>query len=275
MIGEQPAIEVRGVTVQRGSRKILRDINWIVPAGACAAILGPNGSGKSTLARVMMGQMWPTSGEISVLGQKFGETDLNALRESIRLVQPSGVVEFDPDETTLNIVLTGFFGTVGLYHDVTLAMRRTALRLVQQVGLRKESHQPYRTLSNGERMRCLIARALVVEPRLLILDEPTAGLDLLAREQILATLQQVAEHARPPTVLMITHHVEELLPETSNVLVLKDGRVAEAGRPRDVITSEVLSRVYDFQVRVTRRAGRFWVQVHPSAWKELAKVRRR
>src|SRR5206468_4210517 len=117
------------------------------------------------------------------------------------------------DETTLNVVLTGFFGTVGLYDPVTPAMRRSALRLIRQVGLTKESQQPYRTLSSGERMRCLIARALVVKPRLLILDEPTAGLDLLARERVLATVQQLVNGDRqPPTVLMITHHVEELLP---------------------------------------------------------------
>jgi iron complex transport system ATP-binding protein len=277
MEDEQPAaaIDVRRVTVQRGTRKILRDITWHVPAGACAAILGPNGSGKSPLARVIMGQMWPTRGQVTVLGQRFGETDLNELRESIRLVQSNSVVELDPEETTANVVLTGYFGTVGLYDEVTPVMRRVADRLIRQVGLTKEAKQPYRTLSGGERMRCLIARALVMEPRLLILDEPTAGLDLLAREQVLATLQQVVKRPRPPAVLMITHHVEELLPETAHVLVLKDGRVAAAGRPREVISSKVLSSVYRFPVAVARKGGRFWAQVHPSAWRDVAVVGKR
>ncbi|HSV15543.1 MAG TPA: ATP-binding cassette domain-containing protein [Tepidisphaeraceae bacterium] len=260
------------MTVTRGGRKILRDITWRVPAGACAAILGPNGSGKSTLARVIMGQMWPAAGEVAVLGERFGDTDLNALRASIRLVQSNGVVEFDADETTLNVVLTGFFGTVGLYDPVTPAMRRSAIRLIRQVGLTKEAQQPYCTLSSGERMRCLIARALVVKPRLLILDEPTAGLDLLARERVLATVQRLVDSDRqPPTVLMITHHVEELLPATASVLILKDGRAAAAGKPRAVLTSAVLSKVYQFPVEVKRRAGRFWVQVHPSAWGGLVR----
>jgi iron complex transport system ATP-binding protein len=273
---QPPAIDVRNVTVQRGDRNILRDISWTVPTGSCAAILGPNGSGKSTLARVIMGQMWPTAGKVAVLGQQFGETDLNHLRESIRLVQSSGVVEFDPEETTLNVALTGFFGTVGLYHAVTPAMRRTASRLLRQVGLSREANQPYRTLSSGERMRCLIARALVVEPELLILDEPTAGLDLLARERVLATVQELTRAPNPnsPTVLMITHHVEELLPKTANVLVLKDGRAAAMGEPNEVLTSAVLSKVYEFPVRVIRRGGRYWVQVHPSSWKMLTKSRR-
>lgn len=269
MSDEQPAIDIRRVTVQRGVRRILRNISWRVPAGASAAILGPNGSGKSTLARLIMGQIWPSRGNVSVLGQKFGETDLNELRELIRLVQPSGAVEFDPDETSLSIVLTGCFGTVGLYDKVKPAMRHSASRLLRQVGLSRQAKQPYRTLSSGERMRCLIARALVMEPRLLILDEPTAGLDLLAREQVLATLQRVVRRSKPPTVLLITHHVEELLPETTHVLVLADGRAAAAGRPRDVITSAVLSKVYRFPVHVSRRGGRFWTQVHPSAWKSV------
>jgi iron complex transport system ATP-binding protein len=274
-VQQPPAIDLRNVTVQRGDRRILRDIIWTVPAGACAAILGPNGSGKSTLARVIMGQMWPTAGQVTVLGQRFGETDLNHLRESIRLVQSSGVVEFDPEETTQNVALTGFFGTVGLYDSVAPAMRRTASRLLRQVGLSREANQPYHTLSSGERMRCLIARALVVEPKLLILDEPTAGLDLLARERVLATVQElIGRDANSLSVLMITHHVEELLPKTGNVLVLKDGRAAAVGKPGEVLTSAVLSKVYEFPVRVTRRGGRHWVQVHPSAWKMLATRRR-
>jgi len=271
MPSEQPAIEIRGVTVKRANRAILRNINWTVPAGACAAILGPNGSGKSTLARVIMGQMWPSCGEVTVLGEKFGQTDLNQLRESIRLVQSIGAVEFDPDETTLGVVLTGFFGTVGLYHAVTPAMQRIANRLLGQVGLKKEANQPYRTLSTGERMRCLIARALVVQPRLLILDEPTAALDLLAREQVLATVQQlIHRNHHPPTVLMITHHVEELLPATTHVLLLKAGKSFACGKPKEVLRSEVLSAVYDFPVQVLRRGGRYWVHVHLQAWKELS-----
>jgi iron complex transport system ATP-binding protein len=270
MTGNQLAIELRKVSVKRGGRAILKNISWSISAGSYAAILGPNGSGKSTLARVIMGQMWPSGGDVSVLGEKFGETDLNHLRESIRLVQSSAVVEFDPEETTLNIVLTGFFGTVGLYDPITPAMRRRALLLLNRIGLKKEKLQPYRTLSSGERMRCLIARALVVEPRLLILDEPTAGLDLLAREQVLVTVQQLVRRSKPPpAVLMITHRVEDLLPETSQVLLLEDGKVVANGPPGRVLRPDILSKVYRCPVRVSRRGGRFWLQVHPSAWKGI------
>ena len=266
----QWAIELDDVSVRRSGRAILDHITWRVPAGACCAILGPNGSGKSTLARVIMGQMWPSHGEVAVLGRRFGETDLNELREDIRIVQSSGPVELDGDQTALDVVLTGFFGTVGLYQPVDEAMRAAAVRLLRQVGLKASAEQPFRTLSNGERMRCLIARALVRSPKLLMLDEVTAGLDLLAREQVLATVHQLmAETANPPTLLMITHHVEELLPETSAVLVLKEGRAAAVGRPGEVLRSEVLSDVYEFPVTVEQRDGRFWLSVQSMAWKEL------
>jgi iron complex transport system ATP-binding protein len=265
-----PAVLLRGVGVTRGERTILNQIDWAVPSGACAAILGPNGSGKSTLVRVIMGQIWPTRGEVTVLGQPFGQTDLNELRESIRLVQATGAVEFDVDETAINVVLTGFFGTIGLFKEVTTAMRRRAMLLIRQVGLTKEAMQPFRTLSSGERMRCLIARALVVKPKLLILDEPTAGLDLLAREQVLATVHHLlAASKSPPTLILITHHVEELLPETSVVLILKGGKAAASGSASKVITSKQLSEVYDCPVKVTRREGRFWWHVRSSAWKQV------
>ena len=258
------------MSVCRGERTILSEISWTVPAGACAAILGPNGSGKSTLVRVIMGQMWPTRGEVSVLGKPFGQTDLNALRESIRLVQTNGPVEFDPDASTRIVVLTGFFGTVGLFRQTTPAQEKRAAMLIRQVGLQKEIDQPFRTLSSGERMRCLIARALVLQPKLLILDEPTAGLDVLAREQVLATIHQLINGSKsPPAMLMITHHVEELLPQTQQVLVLKDGKVAASGSPGKVLTSAVLSNVYNCPVTVSRRGGRFWLTVKSSAWKTV------
>jgi iron complex transport system ATP-binding protein len=266
---------LRDVSVVRGQRTILSGVSWAIPTGACAAILGPNGSGKSTLVRVIMGQMWPTIGNVCVLGEPFGETDLNELRQSIRLVQTASVVEFDSEESAVRVVLTGFFGTVGLFKETTDAMQRRARLLIKHVGLAAEADQPFKTLSSGERIRCLIARALVVQPRLLILDEPTAGLDLLAREQVLATIHQlVSEGRNRPTVLMITHHVEELMPETTEVLVLKDGQVAAAGAPAKVLTSKTLSAVYNCPVKVTKHGGRFWWRVQSSAWKKVARTYR-
>lgn len=209
-----------------------------------------------------------------MLGQTFGEVDLHALRRDLRLVQSASPVELDPDLTTLEVALSGFFGTLGLYDPVTQQMQEDAEALLDQVGLHAVAHHRYATLSSGERMRCLIARALVVRPRLLLLDEPTAGLDLLAREQVLATVQTMIEPAAAPlTVVLITHHLEELPPATSHILLLHDGRAAAQGAPRDVLRAQTLSPVYGCPMEVTETGGRYYAQVHPAAWAGLLRSR--
>jgi iron complex transport system ATP-binding protein len=267
-----PAIQLQQVGLRRGETWILRGIDWSVAQGACAAILGPNGSGKSTLARILACHYWPTEGESSILGAQFGDANLLDLRRSIRLVQPAGPYDMDPELSAHQVVLTGFFGTIGLYDQTDAAMEAEAARLLGQVGLDHVREHPYSTLSSGERVRNLIARALVREPRLLLLDEPTAGLDLLAREQVLATVQALFENGSTsarPTVVFITHHVEELPPATSQILLLDRGRAAASGAPEHVLQAQVLSGVYGCPVEVRRREGRYYVEVHPRAWREL------
>jgi len=265
-----PAIDLRNIHLHRGPTHILNDVSWTVPTGSCAAILGPNGSGKSMLTRVVACHLWPTAGTAVILGNRFGETNLLELRKSIRLVQAAGPFDVDPSLTTREAVLTGFFSTIGLYDAYTEEMNAEALRLLEQVGLAHVADHTYSTLSSGERVRSLIARALAIRPQLLLLDEPTSGLDLLAREQVLATVQSMFESDRtPPTVVMITHHVEELPPATANVLLLSEGRVAACGSPGEVIRSEVLSPVYRCPLEVRRNNGRFYVEVHPAAWGAL------
>jgi iron complex transport system ATP-binding protein len=271
MSDHSPAIELSGAGVRRGESWILRGVDWSVPAGACAAILGPNGSGKSTLARILA---WPTEGDASVLGSRMGEANLLDVRRDVRLVQPAGPYDADPELSARQVVLTGFFGTIGLYDPTTGAMHAEADRLLEQVGLSHVAGHAYATLSSGERVRSLIARSLAVRPGLLLLDEPTAGLDLLAREQVLATVQRMfepesARQVAPPTAVMITHHVEELPPATSHVLLLSGGRVAARGTPAEVLRADVLSRAYDFEVQVRQSNGRYYVEVHPRAWEQL------
>ena len=269
-----PAVQLVNVGFQRDGRWILDGVNWSVPAGACAAVLGPNGSGKSTLARVIAGHLWPTVGEVRVLGETFGQVDLHALRRGLRLVQSTSPVEMDPDLTAKDVVVTGFYGTVGLYDAPTPPMHDAAADVLDRVGLHHIAHHRFTTLSGGERMRCLIGRALVIQPRLLLLDEPTAGLDLLAREQVLATVQGLFEgNDDPPAVVLITHHLEELPPATSQVLLLGDGRAAAQGRPVDVLRADTLSAVYGCPMNVKHDAGRFYVQVHPGAWEGLLRRR--
>lgn len=271
-MSEQPAaIRLHKIGMKRGERWILRNVDWTVPAGSCCAILGPNGSGKSTLTRVLAAHLWPTAGEVTVLGGKFGETSLPELRQSIRLVQPAGPYDVDPALTAREVVETGFFGTLALYAHADDAMERDADALLAQVGLAHVASQKYATLSSGERVRSLIARALAARPKLLLLDEPTSGLDLLAREQVLATVQSLFDDRMrtPPTVVFITHHVEELPPATSHVLLLDNGVAAAAGAPADVLRADVMSGVYRCPLEVRYTDGRWSVHVHPGAWDGL------
>ncbi len=214
--------------------------------------------------------MWPSSGEVYVDGQHFGEVDLNALRRDVRLVQPAGPYDVDAELTTRQVVLTGLFGTIGLFDPTTDADSIRADQLLARVGLSKVCESRYATLSSGERVRALIARAMMLPPKLLLLDEPTSGLDLLAREQVLATVQaMLRDPVHAPTVVMITHHVEELPPATSHVLLLDQGTIAGSGAPSSVLKSELLSRVYRCPLEVRQEGQRFYIQVDPSAWNSL------
>lgn len=274
MQSNPPAIHLTQVGFRRDDRWILDQVNWSVPEGTCAAILGPNGCGKSTLTRIIAGHLWPTRGEVQVLGERFGSVDLHALRKDLRLVASNSPVELDPELTTLQVVLTGFYGTLGLYDLVTDSMQADAQAVLDRVGLHSVSSHRYNTLSNGERMRCLMARALVVRPRLLMLDEPTAGLDLLAREQVLATVQALFESGeKAPTTIFITHHLEELPPATRTVLLLDNGRVTAEGAPENVLIEQTLSRVYGCPLQIRREGGRFYSVVHPEAWQTLLRRR--
>ena len=258
-------VNMQHVGIKRGRRWILRHINWQLQCGEIHAVLGPNGGGKSTLARILSGQIWPTEGQM----QFSGGISAAEVRNHTRVVQPSAPLDFDPQVSTHDIVLTGFFGTLSLYDRPTAAMRRRTTSLIHAVGLERVTDSPYGLLSTGEKIRTQIARAMAVRPPLLILDEPTNGLDLLAREQVLATISRLTRRSRQTTILMITHHVEELPPETAQVMILSRGRVIAQGKPAEVLTSRRLSQAYGVKIETHFRHGRYYPSVHPHAWAKL------
>jgi iron complex transport system ATP-binding protein len=271
------AVRAESVCVRRGTTDILRDVNCVIPAGRCTAILGPNGCGKTTFTRTLTGQVFLTQGMVTVLDQVIGQTDIRALRRRVGIVNPttdaaamhvSGAV-VDGELAARAAVATGFFGTVGLYDAVSDGQWRRVDQVLGQVGLGHRRDLRFALLSTGEQRRALIARALVHEPELLILDEPTAGLDIRGREQVLATIELILTRPQAPTVLFITHHVEELSPRTAQVLLMREGRIVATGAPRAVITPESLSALFDCRVYVKRVHGRYWLEVLPEAWVEL------
>lgn len=271
------AIVFKNVSLIRNQTPILNDVSFSLPKGSCSAILGPNGSGKTTITRAIAGHMFPTSGKIVVLGNELGKTNVIELRKRIGIVNPTtdnsqshvtGSV-VDSDLTAIEAVCTGFFGTIGLYDKPTSDQQDHAADMLKHVGLGHRINHPLHLLSTGEKRRCLIARALAVKPDLLILDEPTAGMDIAGREQVIAVIQQLLLKPDAPTVLFITHHVEELPPTTQKIILIRDGKIVADGKPDDVITPESLSHVYGCKVFVRKVHGRFWLEVLPEAWLDL------
>lgn len=276
---ETLAVQVEGLTVVRSQTTILDGVSCQLERGKYTAVLGPNGCGKTTLSRVLLGQMFATSGTVRVLGETLGQTDIRRLRRRIGIVNPTtdagsyhatGAV-VDAGLSTSEAVVTGFFGTVGLYDRYTEAQLARARDLLSMVGLSHRLTHRFGLLSTGEQRRALIARALVHMPELLILDEPTAGLDLAGREQVLATVEQVLSQPDATAVLMITHHVEELSPRADRVMLMKGGQIVATGTPEQIITPERLSEAFGCKVFVQRVHGRYWLQVLPEAWVDLVK----
>lgn len=271
------AIDCDGLVVKRGATTILDGVSCKIKRGQCAAILGPNGCGKTTFTRCLTGTMFATDGRLTVLDQTIGQTNILALRRRIGLVNPTTDNGFahvtgavvDAALSTSLAVCTGYFASVGLYEQPTEQQIQHAEQLLRNVGLSHRLDHTLGKLSTGEQRRALIARALIHKPELLILDEPTAGLDLRAREQVLATIEQLLSQPDAPAVLMITHHVEELSPRTSQVLLMKQGRFVAAGQPDDIINPETLSDVYGCKVYVKKSNGRYWLEVLPEAWLDL------
>ncbi len=183
-------IQINNASLKRDDTFILKNINWSVKPGQHWAIVGLNGSGKTTLLNIINGYIWPTSGEISVLGNKFGQCDLRQLRKSIGWVSSSLQERLYGDETAQEIVLSGKHASIGLYVQPDHQDIALALGLLEQMGCSSLANQPYKTLSQGEKQKILIARALISSPQLLILDEPCTGLDLFAREQFLDTVEK-------------------------------------------------------------------------------------
>ena len=247
-----PILEVQGLRVQRGTTTILDRVDWRVGRGEHWVILGANGSGKTSLLRALTGYLAPTAGDIRLLGEHFGESDWRELRLHIGVVTSSFAALVPVCEPALDTVVSGKFAQLDLWARVTPADRAAARRLLRLVRAGHLARREWRHLSQGARQRVLIARALMARPRLLILDEPCAGLDPAAREDFLRLVENLTRRRRGPALVLVTHHVEEITPGFTHALLLKGGRVLATGTRRRVLTSANLSRVFAARVRLSR-----------------------
>jgi iron complex transport system ATP-binding protein len=258
------AVEMNDVVVFRWSpvlRKrtyLLQDVNWQVGAGQQWAMLGPNGAGKSTLMRIAAAVDQPTSGTVSVLGERFGATDIRDLRKRIGFVDAKVANSLRPRLTGREVVLTGAQGTIFFDPEkVDDAAEQRAAEFLALTGMERVSDREFGQCSQGERQRLLIARALMADPELLLLDEPGAGLDLPSREGLIRALISLAETRPELTCVIVTHHLEEIPPTCTHALLLANGSPIAQGEVGETLTSENVSACYDMSIQIDHRDGRW------------------
>jgi iron complex transport system ATP-binding protein len=257
----KPILSVASLRIERGGTVILHEVGWHVQHGEHWVILGANGSGKTSLLSALTGYLMPTSGEISVLGETYGESDWRELRKQIGLVSSSIRQMMSDAETALETVASGKIAIIDFWGRLSRTDKISAKRLLKQIECEYLADREWRVLSQGERQRVLIARALMAQPSVLILDEPCAGLDPAAREHFLQFLQRLGRRKNSPTLVLVTHHVEEIMPVFSHVLVLKDGAVLAAGKKQAVMTAEILSRAFHTKLRLRIKRGRYAMEI--------------
>lgn len=252
-------LQFEAVDVVRGERPILRGVDWSVGDRDRWAVLGPNGAGKTTMLQLASGYIHPTRGRVEILGRPLGRVDVRKLRERIGIVSAAVAKKLVPTVSAHDIVMSARYAHLEpWWHVYTEEDRARASDLLEQAGFGPIADRPFGVLSEGERQQVLLARTLMTDPELLLLDEPCAGLDVGGRERLVSRLDHLArDRSSPPTVL-VTHHVEEIPASFSHVLLLRGGRVVTAGPIGDALTSVTLSECFGLPLRLTGAAGR-WI----------------
>jgi iron complex transport system ATP-binding protein len=254
-------ISISDLRVVRGGCEILRGISWEVESQENWVILGANGSGKTTLLSCVTGYVTPSNGKIQVLGKEYGHSDWRELRKEVGLVSSSIRHWIEDHQTALDVVASGRNAELNLWRSPTGELRREALENLRKVEALKLRDRPWAYLSQGERQRVLIGRAMMAKYRILILDEPCAGLDPVARERFLEFLGRLAGRRRTPNLVFVTHHVEEILPCFNKALVLRNGEMLSRGPIADVITRRTMSDAFGRMIQVRKTNGRFHLRI--------------
>ena len=256
-------LNIIDASCKRDNIYILKNINWTVQPGEHWAIIGLNGSGKTSLLKLINGYIFPSEGEVTVLGKRFGEYDYRELRKSIGWVSSSLQEALYPGETVAEIVISGKYASIGLYEKPEDTEFDKAHNLLEQFGCAGLGKRMYYTLSQGEKQKVILARALMSSPKLLILDEPCTGLDIFARENFLSLIEEIGAGKDSPCMLYVSHHIEEILLVFSHSLLLKKGSVHSQGIKDDILTELNLNDFFNRRVSAVWKDGRMWV--HPKA----------
>lgn len=253
--------ELNDVIVRRGDRQILGPINWVVNSGERWVILGPNGAGKTTLLQLCSTLIHPTIGTVKILGKQLGKFDIFELRNRIGLTSSAFVKDFPDDEIVMDIVLTAAYAVIGRWQEeYDLWDESRAKALLTALGVRELGERIFSTLSEGEKKRVQIARALMADPELLLLDEPASSLDLGGREDLLKRLEILAADPLSPATIIVTHHIEEIPVGTTHALLLKDGEVIAQGAIDRVLSNAFMTQAYGLGIDVRSEGGRYFAR---------------
>jgi len=252
------AIELADVSVVRDGQRLLDRVSWQVREGERWVVLGANGAGKTTLFQVVSTHIFPTTGLVGVLGEVVGAIDVFELRPRIGLTSAALAERIPPSERVCDVVVSASYAVLGRWREAYDEPDHERARdLLCELGVGQLAERRFGTLSEGERKRVQIARALMTDPELLLLDEPAAGLDLGGREDLVSTLSLLADDPASPVTVMVSHHVEEIPPGFSHVLMLRDGAVVAAGPLPETLTEEALSRTFGMPLQLIRDDGRY------------------
>jgi len=251
-------VRLRGVGIRRGGSMLLRDVNWTVYDDERWVVIGPNGAGKTTLLQVAATQLFPSEGTAEILGERLGATDVFELRPRIGLASAALADKVPAGEKVIDLVLTASYAIVGRWReDYESADVTRAVELLDALGCAHLIRRRFSTLSEGERKRVQIARSLMPDPELLLLDEPAAGLDLGGREDLVRRIAMLARDPKAPTMVMVTHHVEEVPEGITHAMLLRGGSVVAAGPVAEVFTEPNLSRCFGVPLTVTSSNARW------------------
>jgi iron complex transport system ATP-binding protein len=254
-------LELSDISVRRGDRIILGPINWQVLEGERWVVLGPNGAGKTTLLQICSSLIHPTTGEINILGEKLGKVDVFELRTRIGLTSSVLVEQLPPDELVMDVVLTAAYAMLGRWQEkYDLWDESRAMALLTALGVRELGERLFGSLSEGEKKRVQIARALMADPELLLLDEPASSLDLGGREDLLRRIESLSKDPLAPATVIVTHHIEEIPVGTTHALLLREGAVVAQGEVASVITDQNLTQAYGLAITVQTEGGRFFAR---------------
>lgn len=261
-INPDAVLQFAEVTVRRGEKVLLDRVNWTVEVDERWAILGPNGAGKTTLLQIAAAIMHPTSGTAYVLGERLGRVDVFELRPRIGFSSAALAQRVPAEEVAVDVVVSAGYSVLGRWREAYGRMDlRRAGTLLRRWGVGELAERRYGTLSEGERKRVLIARALMSDPELLLLDEPAAGMDLGGREDLVRRLTRFNADPDAPATVLVTHHVEEIPPGITHVLLLRDGKVVAAGLIGEVLTSDNLSATFGLPLALARQDGRWFARL--------------